>query len=471
MKKADDITSYLRAGFSAFWVTTQEPRRAVEVLTEKIEQFVRKDGGKYRIGNWNCLGGDPVKALSINGDFNVKFLMNYHWFIKKPPVVQTIQDNIEVWKNHGNAIIVVSPVMDIPIELEKDFVPLSLELPDEKAIKKSFQYISESTNGAVKVPDGTDFDKLVSASKGLTQLELENTLALSVVKKRNFDSEVISDHKASIVEKSGLLEIVKPTITFDDVCGYDQIKQFVLSTIRKPEAKGILILGPPGCGKTMFMNALVGTTGKIGLNLNFGKMFSKYQGETDQNIEAAIKVIEAIGDCIVMVDEFEKQFAGAASTGETDSGVTRRATGRWLRFMQERPKGVYIIGTCNSFRGMPPEYLRPGRWDSSPFFIDLPSQGEKMEIMAYYLGKYRLAVDGRTPRLPAMDKWTGAEIEACCRNASMMECSVADASKFVLPQAKTMEDEISELRTWSKGRTIPATIVIKKKKKKRVIDT
>jgi len=219
------------------------------------------------------------------------------------------------------------------------------------------------------------------------------------------------------------------------------------------------------------MECLAGETQIPALSMDFGKFYSKYQGETEQHVDAAISIIKAYGRVIVMVDEFEKQFAGAASSGEGDSGVSRRATSKWLRFMSSRPKGIYIIGTCNTFIGIPPEYLRPGRWDASPFFIDLPTEDEREDILAYHLSKNNLKM--KPNEIPNMDQWTGAEIAACCHIASLMKLPMNKASEFVIPQAKTMEDEIRALRTWAKGRTIPATDINMNgiKKMVRQVDT
>jgi len=167
--------------------------------------------------------------------------------------------------------------------------------------------------------------------------------------------------------------------------------------------------------------------------------------------------------------EFEKQFAGAGSDGSLDSGTTRRATGRWLDFLQDRPKGVYIVGTANSFAGIPGEYIRPGRWDSSPFFIDLPTTKVKNAILKYYADKVQLHIPKNwTGNL--MNEFSGAEIEALVHIADMRGISLEDAVKCIIPQAKTMAENVTALRKWAKERTIPAEDIhfsnIKRQKRK-----
>lgn len=472
-ESADRIVEHLRAGYSCFWIKTQEPRRAMESLQKTISSYQRKDGHSYVMGTWNCNEsgtnpGKPLAALTEAKDFTVVVLQNYHWFIEKGNVVQYIQDHVEVWKSKGKAIVVLAPILKVPVELDKDFTLLDFDLPADEDISKTIDFISSHKEDINLSDEGRE--KLVSACKGLTQLEMENVLSRSLVEKGDFDLPIIHQQKKALIEKNGFLEIVDPMYTFEDIKGYDQIKRFVMSTINKKESKGILIMGPPGCGKTHFMNCLAGSTGMLTVALDFGKMMSKFQGESDSNMDSVIATLKAVGRCILQIDEFEKQFAGAGSSGDTDSGVTRRVTGKWLRFMQDRPDGIYIIGTCNSFRGIPPEYLRPGRWDTSPFFIDLPNTEEKADIMDFYIDKFDLDPKQQWPN---MDLWTGAEIEACCSNASMMETKLTEAEVFIKPQAKTMEEEIQGLRSWAKDRTIPATSITvapPKKRKKRKLD-
>ena len=470
MENAREIVEFLRAGFCGFWIVTQEQRRAKKSIKEKIESYVKKDGTRWSVKSWDCCKEkNPTKPIQemANRENTILFMDNLHWFIDNPQLVQFILNSVDDMMSRNNAIIVLSHKIAIPPELEKEFVVMNFDLPCEDQIVESIDHVADSSPSDVKYED--IIDDLVNAGKGLTQVELENSLSLSLIKADEFDTTVLNSQKCQIIEKSGILEIEQPEITFDDVLGYENIRNFVMSTIDNPKAKGILMLGPPGCGKTMFMKALVGTTGKIGINFDFGKLFSKYVGDTDARVEAAIKIIEAIGDCIVLVDEFEKQFAGAGSSGDTDSGVTRRATGRWLRFMQERSPGIYIIATCNSFKGIPPEYLRAGRWDTAPFFIDLPTPEERVSIFNHYIDKYELDEDDTLHINP--DMWTGAEIEACCSIASLMNIKIEEAAEFIVAQAKTMGNEINALREWAEGNTIPASkSIVKEEKRVRRVD-
>lgn len=223
--------------------------------------------------------------------------------------------------------------------------------------------------------------------------------------------------------------------------------------------------------KTSLIKAFAGASGKLTLMVNTGSLFSKYQGETDKNVKALVDLAWSLGESYFVFDEMEKQFSGVGGSGDLDSGVTSRAISQFLDFFQNRPPGCYIGATCNSFKGLPPEYLRAGRWDTAPIFIDLPSKNVQKKILDYYIKKFKLK-SNQVKEVPAMPNWTGSEIETLCHNAKMLNRSLMEVSKFVLPIYNTMKENIEELRQWSIGRCIKEddmfTSKIKHEKKRRV---
>jgi SpoVK/Ycf46/Vps4 family AAA+-type ATPase len=469
----EKLINHLRAGFSCFWLRTNEPNRVKAEVYKSLTDFQLANGESFKPVEWDCvIDRDPISPLTtlLSSEQNtVMFVYNYHWNIDKPMIIQTILNNLVEWSNAGKAIVVVSPVEKIPVELKKNFTSLKLSLPNDTEITTTIEHVAPSTDF---IPAKAKHAQVVKAAKGLTRLEMENVFALSLVEHKEFDVQTINDYKAASIGSSGFVEVLKPTLTFKDVIGYETIKAQVMDTIHKPTAKGIISIGPPGCGKTSLAKAIVAESGKFGIQIRMGKMFSKYQGETEANIESTIELIYTLGDCFVLFDEFEKQFAGAGGSGDLDSGVTKRATSRWLDFLQDRPPNIYVAATCNSFQGIPGPYLRVGRWDCGPFMIDLPTEKVKAKILDYYIDKFNLS-KAVCKTVPKMDQWTGAEIEGLCHNADMRGIDLMQASKFILPQALTMQEEISALREWAKGRTIPAEevpAVVKSPTKKRKIE-
>jgi len=469
MKNAEKIINYLRAGFSSFWIRTSEHEFVKEKVYPMITEFQRKDGGQYTVKEWNLIqSGNPVDAinqLEQSDDLTVLFAYNMHWFADNVQVVQTIKNQARLWSSQGKALICVSHTKKIPPELEKEFVLIDLPLPNGGEIE------SAVTNMGVDTSEDEE-KQIINACKGLSRTELDNVLALSVVEGGGkYSIETINDHKAQVINKTGFLEVLPGELTYADMIGQENIKEFVGDTITNPRAKGIITIGPPGTGKTTLMKAIVGEFNKFGLSINMGSLFSKFQGETDQNINTAIEIISSIGDCLVLIDEFEKQFAGSQSDGTLDSGTTRRATGRWLDFLQNRPEGVYIVATANSFQGIPNEYLRPGRWDTSPFFIDYPTEQVADAVLTHYCKKQGITV--KKSDKPDLTDFSPAEIEALVHIASMRGITLMQASDSILPQAKVMGESITQLREWAKDRTIPAEKfdpIVRRKLKRRKVD-
>lgn len=154
--------------------------------------------------------------------------------------------------------------------------------------------------------------------------------------------------------------------------------------------------------------------------------------------------------------EIEKGLAGTQGGKGVNAGheETQRAMAPILKFFNDRPPGVRIAATCNNIEGIPPEYIRVERWDTAPIFVDLPNEEEKSAILEYYKKHYQ--VEGDPGK---MEGWSGAEIKSVCRLASIMKTSIDRSEKFIIPISKTMDKEIAHLRSWAKGRTIPASEV------------
>lgn len=459
--KSDKLINHLRAGFSLYWLKTHEANRVRSKIYQELKSFQRKDGRMYEISEWNAADQENVSKKIQQLLFedkevcNILFLYNFHWFIDKPQVIQTIQNAIPVMSNAANAIVIVSPKVSIPMELEKDTVLMEMDLPSEEEIVNKVKYVAPNEK---VIPKNEELQKVVDSCKSLTEIELQQVLQLSLMETEgnHFSIEVINDYRSQAIQKTGFLQIIPGDITFDNVVGYKPFKQFVMETENHPEAKGVMAIGAPGCGKTSIMKAIVGETKRFGLALNMGKLFSKYQGETDANINKVIDIICALGRVFLLIDEFEKQFAGAESDGSLDSGTTRRATGRWLDFLDNRPKGIYVCGTANSFVGIPSEYLRPGRWDTSPFYIGLPNQETRLAILKYYMKKKGL----KDKKLPDLKGFTGSEIESLCHISSMRNLPLTKAVSCIIPQSRAMKDKLEKMNMWAKDNCISAEEII-----------
>ena len=167
--------------------------------------------------------------------------------------------------------------------------------------------------------------------------------------------------------------------------------------------------------------------------------------------------MDAMGRTVVFLDEIEKGLAGVQSSGQLDSGVKAGVGSAFLKWMSDRKPGVaYVVATCNDISQLPPEYTRSGRFDAT-FWLDLPTAEERDVIWRIYERKYIATPTTHENPRPDDRDWTGAEIHSCCRTAVMLGCDLVKAGTYIIPMAKTMAEKIEALRTWAKGRAIPAS--------------
>ena len=474
-----ELLNYLKAGYALFAAcNTYEMQRCVESMVTEIESFTREDGTQV----YNPVvfdfekNPDPEEALGNFDDAEpgtILIAKNFNWFLwddlGKPEknIVTFIQNRVDEWTSRGNRkafVIVTDDTFNnaIPNILSKDFISLEFELPDMREIERIYDSVMKAAekNPKFKRPVKEKERMILDNARGMTQRDVKNSFSLGLVKgEGEIEPKTIARMKAREVEKTAGLKIGEYDVDFSTLKGYDNVKEFVLGTIKHPNAKGVLLLGPPGTGKTHFCRCLGNETGMLVLEAEMAELFGGLVGESEALMKSFISIVSALAPCILFIDEIEKALAGVRGGQSGDGGTTKRSMAQLLKFMSDtRPKGVYIVATCNDISGLPPEWVRPGRWDSAPFFIDLPNHEELKMIYKYYLNIYN--VDPGKLTVTGMEGWTGAEIETSCRIADMMNTTVKNAVKFIRPTSKTMETEITALRKWSKNRTIPASTKI-----------
>jgi AAA+ superfamily predicted ATPase len=321
-------------------------------------------------------------------------------------------------------------------------------------------------------------EKLVRALKPLTVTECENLLSWSMAATGKVDVALIEREKGSLLKRraNGLIEMCPPSVDFGQVGGLDLLKDWLRKRGRFisrqdlktgiPSPKGLLLCGPPGCGKSYVVSALAGTLGLQLVKLNPSRLFSSLVGETEQNLRVALDVAVALSPCIFWVDEFEKLFPDSRGQA-SDGGVLLRVTGLFLDFLQEDRQGVFVCGTVNNLAALPTEITRAGRFDAV-FFVDLPDGEERRAILRVLLTKYGLSAQAAQNDLiiEASEGFSGAELEQAVVE-TLYEC--ADCGKDfhenillqeirkLVPASTTMQEEIDQMRKGCSGRTRPAS--------------
>jgi AAA+ superfamily predicted ATPase len=354
-------------------------------------------------------------------------------------------------------IFLVCSALIIPIELEKMITVFNIPLPDNLEIKNIITNYASSFQ--IEIKDDTLYD-LVASFKGLSDFEIRQILNLAYQRSGIIDENdklLILNEKEQIIKKSGLLEIIPVESHLNEVGGLDNLKKYLnnksyifnhLGEAKKfgiDLPKGILIVGMPGCGKSLTAKATANKFQVPLLRLDIGKLMGKYVGESENNLRFAIRTAEAVAPCILWIDELEKAFAGIGGVGGA-SDVTTRLFGQFLTWLQEKESSVYVVATSNDISLLPPEFLRKGRFDEL-FMVDLPNAEERRRIFEIHLkkrGKLTTSVDV-LQLLNMTEGYSGADIESLVKET--VEAAFISEEKTVT--TKMLQDSITNTKSIS----------------------
>jgi len=468
MSLSERLAEYVRACFSGIWIQSYEHNDALLEIARLCHQE------DWQMATWDveaglCIPGqtesdtessDPLAAIrSVNAlataeGTAILVLQNFHRFMQSAEIIQALSCQIIAGKQNRAFIVILSPTVEIPIELEKMFVVLEHELPGRDQLEEIAQGIA-TENG--ECPD--DMTPVLDASAGLTRFEAEGAYSLSLVRHGNLQPATIWDLKTQQLKKSGLLTLHRGSERFEDLGGLDSLKAFCKRAMRRQgvtephkRPRGVLLLSPPGCGKSQFCKALGNETGRPTLVLDIGALMGSLVGQSEQNIRKALKIVDAMAPCVAFLDEVEKALSGVATSGQTDSGVSARLFGTFLSWLNDHTSDVFTVCTCNDISKLPPEFSRAERFDGL-FFLDLPGREQKNMIWNLYLELFGLDRDQQRPK---DDQWTGAEIRSCCRLATLLDVPLSAAAQNVVPVAVTAAESVDRLRNWASGRCLSA---------------
>ena len=463
---------------------------------ERVTRQIQEIAGSLGIQNVRCWSAskgfssdsardqvpDAIAALDEIAkaeDNGISIFYDFHAFLSKESAgralfTRKLRDLAIEFRQNKNmrTLILVSPVPAIPDELEKDVTLIDYPLPEVPEIEAILNAVVADT-GTNYVLSDEDKDKMLRAALGLTENEIRNVFSKALVGSGRIDRDDISfilEEKKQIIRKSGILEYYELQDQFDSIGGLgvlkDWLRQRANSFTEKargfglPEPKGILLVGVPGCGKSLSAKAVAWEWKQPLLRLDIGKIFGGLVGASEENIRRSIKIAGSVSPTILWMDEIEKGFAGMKSSG--DSGVTARVFGTLLTWMQEKTKPVFVIATANDISKLPPELLRKGRFDEI-FFVDLPAADEIQDIFGIHLRKRSRDPQGYDLKALAKkaEGYTGAEIEQVIVSAlydaynsgRALDTSLIEKNlKETVPLSRTMETEITALRRWAQKR-------------------
>lgn len=331
-------------------------------------------------------------------------------------------------QDYHTTIFILSDILAIPHELENYITIIDYPLPDLKEIISIVEKFAQDLKITV---DPNVVNSIALSLKGLNEFQIIQILNLAYQDGgdlRKEDEQLILKEKEQFVKKSGMLEIIKVKESKDDIGGLENLKDWLdqkanifsnLDSALKfgvDIPKGILIVGKPGCGKSLTAKATAALFKIPLVRLDVGHLLGKYVGESEGNMRKALALSEAISPCVLWIDELEKAFAGVSSGG--DGGVTTRLFGQFLTWMQEKENTVFIVATANNIELLPNEFFRKGRFDEL-FFVDYPNNSEIEQILRIHLKKRKKWNKGINAKSLAnqLRGYSGSDIEAVVKDA------------------------------------------------------
>jgi SpoVK/Ycf46/Vps4 family AAA+-type ATPase len=498
----NELEILVRARYPILYVISSEEMRVQNLVVEVAKKRQKKAfEWSYSTGvvpagtslqsqkHRNTSTKDPLVALDQvieQVEPAIFIFKDFHPFLTKNnfAVVRKLKEIALHLKNSFKTIVLISPVLEIPTELEKEITVLNYPLPSREDLSELLEKIVNEVKQfkQVKVDlDEAGRERLLQAALGLTLGEAENVFAKIIVKDERLSGEDVNEvfaEKQQIIRKSGLLEYYATSENFANVGGMAVLKEWLgkralaftheARAFGLPAPRGILMLGVQGCGKSLCAKAVSNQWQLPLLRFDMGRMFGSLVGSSEENVRRAIAVAESVAPAILWVDEIDKAFAGSQGSGATDGGTTARVFGTFLTWLSEKSAPVFVVATANDISQLPPELLRKGRLDEI-FFVDLPTADERAEVFRIHLQKRgrdaaQFDIDGL---VEGSRDFSGAEIEEAINSAlyDAFYASAELATEHILtalaqtvPLAKTMDEQISRLRNWAEGRARNASV-------------
>lgn len=476
---AHDLALLIRAGWRVIALETFEEDRAIRVLERAAEATERSlvvwslSSGIVGTGQGAGSLEAGLAAIADHKEPALFVLLDVHAVQNDPVAIRRIRDWLPTLTKRRQSVVLLGPVVEPPIELLRETGHVSLPLPKHEELEALFRRVLEA--GDV-TPETQSLDSCVRAALGLTAAE-----AVRVLRKACAQTGGLGPATAGFIasEKRQALRRT-PALTFHDtdegldaVGGVGELKAW-LGERRKafgeqarqfglPLPRGLLLLGVQGCGKSLSAKAVAVEWQFPLLRLDLASVFSGGLQSPEEAIREATAVAESIAPAVLWIDEIEKGFS--ASGEDTRAS---RVFGSFLTWLAEKTAPVFVVATANDVQRLPPELLRRGRFDEL-FFVDLPTQTERMEILAIHLTRR-----GREPgqfQLESLadeaERLSGAELEqvvcaglytAFGEGRDLEDNDLANAIHETVPLYDTYEDRIKELRDWARGRARLASV-------------
>jgi SpoVK/Ycf46/Vps4 family AAA+-type ATPase len=496
----EELSILIQSQYPLIYMVTSEEDRAEQA----IMSIASRDHFQRRVFSWTLTRGvveygvagstpqqgtiPPQQALAFaiqQRDPGIFVFKDLHPFLKhdgSADVIRWLRDTVASFKDSQKTIILMSPVQEVPIELEKEVVVVDFALPTMAQLDDVLSAQLEPIRGPKLTTEARE--KLLKAALGLTRDEAQKVYRKAFVTAGRLteqEVDVVLSEKKQLIRRNGILEYIEEDETLDSVGGLDELKHWLHQRSNAfterareyglPQPKGMLILGVPGCGKSLIAKTTARLWGLPLLRLDLGRVYDgSTVGKSEANLRSALKTAESISPAILFIDELDKAFAGSSGSADSDGGTSSRIFGSFLTWMQEKTSPVFVMATANRVEKLPGEFLRKGRFDEI-FFVDLPSAEEREDIFRIHLAKRQrdLARFDLPQLAKTCDGFSGAEIEqgiiaamyeAFAQDREFTQLDIIASVKSTMPLSKTMTEQVSALRDWARQRARPAATAI-----------
>ena len=424
------IKDMLKAYYPVLYLTSYEYDRTKQKI-EGIVNILRSENKKLRLFNWNCVDGlrlidgvtqSPVQNKDgeeiIEPEETLKYILNdresskdifvledFNNYIEEENVKYYIRSIAEKARHTNSHAIVLSAVYKLPVELEKYVTVLNIPLPDRGDMEKTLGVVERQCKINLTLEMR---NRMVDAALGMTSMEADLAFCLAAVKDDLGPNApyTVSSEKEQIIKKSGILDYFPKNESLKDVGGMDILKDWLFKRQKAyekkardfglQEPKGLLLLGVPGCGKSLTAKSIASFWNMPLLRLDIGKVYQGLVGSSEDNIRKAIATAEAVAPCVLWIDEIEKGLSGTRSSSITDGGTTSRIFSTILTWMQEKTKPVFVVATDIEYGY---DYL-PVRWNEDSSIAVYENKGhlyfcnfKDSKFSKQLPEKYRIAIN------------------------------------------------------------------------------